>query len=102
MRAVIELQVEKATTVHACDPCADTEMAEGSLWVTLARGYSLLGNSPTEADSQASSAQSLGANSYEAQLCLGTVCASLAVPVVSLHGHPQSQDSGGPGMVLGS
>ena len=81
-------------------------MAEGSLWVTLAWGYSLLGNSPTEADSQASSVQSLGVNSYEAQLCLGTVCANLTVPaktaVVSLHGHPQSQDSEGPGMVLGS
>ena len=33
-------------------------MAEGSLWVTLAWGYSLLGNSPTEADSLASSGHS--------------------------------------------
>lgn len=51
------LQEEEATTAHVCDPCGDTEMAEGSLWVTLALGYSLLGNSPTQADSQASSGQ---------------------------------------------
>lgn len=78
-------------------------MAESSL---VALGYSLLGNSPTQADSQVFSGQSLGANSYEAQLCLGTVCASPAVPaktvVIRLQGHPQSQDSEGPGMVLGS
>lgn len=78
-------------------------MAESSL---VALGCSLLGNSPTQADSQVFSGQTFGANSYEAQLCLGTVCASLAVPaktvVIRLQGHPQSQDSEDPGMVLGS
>lgn len=78
-------------------------MAESSL---VALGYSLLGNSSTQADSQVFLGQSFRANSYEAQLCLGTVCASLAVPaktvVIRLQGHPQSQDSEDPGMVLRS